>query len=239
MTQIRPEPEYFRVGFFGKGFPLFVRVSIFIFVVVVEITSIAVLYELFQNKQFVYRGLEYERIGAFTQRLQTEFASAQLYSKNSPPDDSVINSNEQYCQISTVRPISDINHLKNATNVVPDKIAKFYEVNDITNFQHDRPIHKGTVDKNNEFKSLYIERTFIEISEPLPNILRWFEIKRQIVRELPPVEVACETMENTLKELEYLINQYKLDSNRNLNPFTMRLKGTIDANVQGKFNRSN
>lgn len=29
LTQIRPEPEYFRVGFFGKGFPLFVRVSFF------------------------------------------------------------------------------------------------------------------------------------------------------------------------------------------------------------------
>jgi dedicator of cytokinesis protein 3 len=27
MTQLRPEPEYFRVGFFGRGFPLFVRVS--------------------------------------------------------------------------------------------------------------------------------------------------------------------------------------------------------------------
>jgi hypothetical protein len=28
LTQIRAEPEYFRVGFFGKGFPLFVRVSL-------------------------------------------------------------------------------------------------------------------------------------------------------------------------------------------------------------------
>lgn len=26
LTQIRPEPEYFRVGFYGMGFPLFVRV---------------------------------------------------------------------------------------------------------------------------------------------------------------------------------------------------------------------
>lgn len=177
--------------------------------------------------------MEYERIGAFTQRLQTEFASAQLYTKNSPPDVAIMNSNEQYCQISTVRPISDKNHLKNATNVVPDKIARYYEVNDVIKFQHDRPIHKGTVDKKNEFKSLWIERTFIEISDALPNILRWFEIKRQSVRELPPVEVACETMENTLKELEDLMNQYKLDNKRNLNPFTMRLKGTIDANVQG------
>lgn len=144
-----------------------------------------------------------------------------------------MNSNEQYCQISTVRPISDKNHLKNATNVVPDKIARYYEVNDVIKFQHDRPTHKGSVDKNNEFKSLWIERTFIEIVEPLPNILRWFEIKRQSIRELPPVEVACETMANTLKELEDLMNQYKLDNKRNLNPFTMRLKGTIDANVQG------
>lgn len=144
-----------------------------------------------------------------------------------------MNSNEQYCQISTVRPISDKNLLKNATNVVPDKIARYYEVNDVIKFQHDRPIHKGTVDKNNEFKSLWIERTFIECVEPLPNILRWFETKRQTVRELPPVEVACETMSNTLKELEDLMNQYKLDNKRNLNPFTMRLKGTIDANVQG------
>lgn len=26
LAQLRPEPEYFRVGFYGKGCPLFVRV---------------------------------------------------------------------------------------------------------------------------------------------------------------------------------------------------------------------
>jgi dedicator of cytokinesis protein 3 len=32
LTQLRPEPEYFRVGFYGLSFPLFVRVRhIFIF----------------------------------------------------------------------------------------------------------------------------------------------------------------------------------------------------------------
>lgn len=93
-----------------------------------------------QNKQFVYRGLEYERIGAFTQRLQTQFSSAQLYTKNSPPDISIMNSNEQWCQISTVRPVTDKNQLKNATNVVPEKISRFYDVNDVIRFQHDRPV---------------------------------------------------------------------------------------------------
>lgn len=28
LTQLRPEPEYFRVGFYGLSFPLFVRVRI-------------------------------------------------------------------------------------------------------------------------------------------------------------------------------------------------------------------
>jgi len=30
LTQLRPEPEYFRVGFYGLSFPLFVRVIMII-----------------------------------------------------------------------------------------------------------------------------------------------------------------------------------------------------------------
>ncbi|XP_037943777.1 dedicator of cytokinesis protein 3-like [Teleopsis dalmanni] len=99
LTQLRPEPEYFRVGFYGLGFPLFVR-----------------------NKQFVYRGLEYERIGAFTQRLQTEFPTAQILSNNNPPDNSILTASEQYIQISNVRPLGDAQALKTAMVPVPEKI---------------------------------------------------------------------------------------------------------------------
>ena len=48
-----------------------------------------------QNKVFVYRGVEYERIGSFTQRLQTEYPSAQILTKNTPPDDSIVNGFDQ------------------------------------------------------------------------------------------------------------------------------------------------
>lgn len=83
---------------------------------------------IFQNKQFVYRGLEYERIGTFTQRLQTEFPQAQILTKNSPPDKSILSAPEQYIQISNVRPIGDPKALKSAMVPVPEKIARFYEV---------------------------------------------------------------------------------------------------------------
>uniref|UniRef100_A0A6P4FAD5 Dedicator of cytokinesis protein 3 isoform X1 n=1 Tax=Drosophila rhopaloa TaxID=1041015 RepID=A0A6P4FAD5_DRORH len=214
LTQLRPEPEYFRVGFYGMGLPLFVR-----------------------NKQFVYRGLEYERIGAFTQRLQMEFPSAQILGNNSPPDIAILNAPDQYIQISNVRPVGDAQALKSAMVPVPEKIARFYEVNDVTRFIYDRPMYKGTVDKDNEFKSLWIERTILEIASPLPGILRWYEVKQKTMQELTPVEYACEIISNAGKELSELTVQYKRDPKRNINPFSMRLQGTIDANVMGGISK--
>uniref|UniRef100_A0A182NGG6 DOCKER domain-containing protein n=1 Tax=Anopheles dirus TaxID=7168 RepID=A0A182NGG6_9DIPT len=215
LTQLRPEPEYFRVGYYGTGFPSFVR-----------------------NKQFIYRGLEYERIGAFIQRLQTEFPTALILDKKQyPPDSSILNSPEQRFHVVNVRPIADPYHLKSAKVTVPEKISKYYEVNDVTRFQYDRPVHKGTVDKDNEFKSLWIVRTIYETAQPLPGILRWFEVSRTSEHELTPVEFACETIANVNKELSDLIVQYRLDPKRNLNPFTMRLQGSVDANVNGGFSK--
>lgn len=46
MTELRPEPEYFRVAFYGRGFPAFL-----------------------QNKVFVYRGKGFERLPEFQSRI--------------------------------------------------------------------------------------------------------------------------------------------------------------------------
>lgn len=190
-----------------------------------------------KNKQFIYRGLEYERIIAFTQRLQTEFSQAQILTKNTPPDTSIFTEPGQFIQISNVRPIQDQPLFKSSMVPVPEKIARFYHVNDVTRFQHDRPVYKGQVDKDNEFKSLWIERTIMDIEEPLPGILRWFEVVNRSLTELTPVEFACETMENVQKELWDLIVQYRTDPSRNINPFSMRLQGIIDANVMGGISK--
>uniref|UniRef100_A0A1Y1KZG9 C2 DOCK-type domain-containing protein n=1 Tax=Photinus pyralis TaxID=7054 RepID=A0A1Y1KZG9_PHOPY len=213
LTQLRPEPEYFRVGFYGLSFPLFVR-----------------------NKQFIYRGLEYERIGAFTQRLQTEFPSAHILTKNTPPDDTIINSEGQFIQISNVKPIPEPNPIVLASDI-PEKISRFYHYNDVRRFQCDRPVNKGIVDKDNEIKTLWIERTILEIESLLPGILRCFEVVTRHTEEIAPVQYACETMESVEKEVRHLIVVYTAEPKRNLNPFTMRLQGIIDANVQGGISK--
>ena len=58
LTTFRPHPEYFKVSFFGGSYPLFVR-----------------------NKEFIYRGLDFEKISDFTQRLCAEFPEANLVTK--------------------------------------------------------------------------------------------------------------------------------------------------------------
>ncbi|CAH0728920.1 unnamed protein product, partial [Brenthis ino] len=207
LEQLRPEPEYFRVGFYGKGCPLFVR-----------------------NKQFVYRGQDYERIGAFTQRLQSEYVSAHILMRNTPPDDSIIAADGQYIQICNVKPVAS---RRTWPGGAPDQVKRFYACNDVDTFLCDRPLHKPPIDKENEFKSLWIERTTLVTETTLPGILRWSEVISRSVEEIPPVEFACETMEATERELRSLISQYTADPTQNINPFSMRLQGTIDANVQG------
>ncbi|XP_051163357.1 dedicator of cytokinesis protein 3 isoform X2 [Leptopilina boulardi] len=210
LTQLRPEPEYFRVGFYGLSFPLFVR-----------------------NKLFIYRGLEYERIGAFTQRLQTEFPSAQILMKNSPPDESILTSEGQYIQICNVKPIPEEGSLGSGAIDVPDRVIAFYLVNDVRKFTFDRPMHRGQVDRENEFKSLWIERTTLTTEAKLPGILPWFEVIDKRSELLAPVQYACETMQSVERELRRLIVQYTAEPKKNINPFSMRLQGIIDANVMG------
>lgn len=106
-----------------------------------------------QNKQFIYRGLEYERIGQFTERIQVEFPHAQILTSNAPPNPGLFTENAQYVQISPVRPIPDQPRFKNAMFPVPKEIARFYQSNDVERFQHDRPVHKGQKDRENEFKT--------------------------------------------------------------------------------------
>ena len=143
LTQLRPEPEYFRVGYYGQGFPLFLR-----------------------NRVFVHRGLEYERIGAFTQRLQHEFPGAHIMTKNTPPGDAILSSEGQHIQICNVKPVAEEHgRIFDAGLNLHEKIRSYYRVNDVRRFQLDRPVHKGKVDRDNEFKSLWIERTWISTEQ--------------------------------------------------------------------------
>ncbi|KAF3705033.1 Dedicator of cytokinesis protein 4 [Channa argus] len=120
---------------------------------------------------------------------------------------------------------------------VPDNIKSFYKFNHIWRFRYDRPFHKGTKDKENEFKSLWVERTTLTLVQSLPGISRWFEVEKRELVEVSPLENAIEVIENKNLQLRTLITQCQSRQMQNINPLTMCLNGVIDAAVNGGLAR--
>uniref|UniRef100_A0A6I8PCA1 Dedicator of cytokinesis protein 4 n=1 Tax=Ornithorhynchus anatinus TaxID=9258 RepID=A0A6I8PCA1_ORNAN len=213
MDQQRLEPEFFRVGFYGKKFPFFLR-----------------------NKEFVCRGHDYERLEAFQQRMLTEFPHAITMQHVNQPDETIFQAEAQYLQIYAVTPIPESQEVLQREGI-PDNIKSFYKVNHIWRFRYDRPFHKGTKDKENEFKSLWVERTSLILVQSLPGISRWFEVEKREVVEMSPLENAIEVLENKNQQLKTLISQCQTRQMQNINPLTMCLNGVVDAAVNGGVSR--
>ncbi|XP_053487199.1 dedicator of cytokinesis protein 4 [Ictalurus furcatus] len=213
MNQQRLEPEFFRIGFYGKKFPFFLR-----------------------NKEFVCRGNDYERLEAFQQRMLSEFPHAIAMQHANQPDQTILQAEAQYLQIYAVTPVPENQDVLQRDGV-PSNIKSFYKVNHIWRFRYDRPFHKGTKDKENEFKSLWVERTTLSLAQSLPGISRWFEVEKRELVEMSPLENASEVIENKTLQLRTLIAQCQTRQMQNINPLTMCLNGVIDAAVNGGLTR--
>ncbi|MBZ3881009.1 Dedicator of cytokinesis protein 3 [Sciurus carolinensis] len=214
MEQQRLEPEFFRVGFYGRKFPFFLR-----------------------NKEYVCRGHDYERLEAFQQRMLSEFPQAVAMQHPNHPDDAILQCDAQYLQIYAVTPIPEYVDVLQMDRV-PDRVKSFYRVNNVRKFRYDRPFHKGPKDKDNEFKSLWIERTTLTLTHSLPGISRWFEVERRELVEVSPLENAIQVVENKNQELRALISQYQHKQvHGNINLLSMCLNGVIDAAVNGGIAR--
>ncbi|KAL4631173.1 dedicator of cytokinesis protein 2 [Arapaima gigas] len=211
MKILRPKPDYFAVGYYGSGYPPFLR-----------------------NKVFIHRGKEYERREDFQSELMSQFPSAVRLNITTMPGPEIRNSPGQYIQCFTVQPVLEIPpRLKNKP--VPDQIINFYKSNYVQRFHYSRPVRKGSVDPNNEFASMWIERTTFYTAYKLPGILRWFEAVSMTHTTISPLENAIETMETTNEKILTMINQYQGDDSLPINPLSMLLNGIVDPAVMGGF----
>lgn len=91
MHAMRPQPEYFAVGYYGLGFPSFLRVR--------ERRRLGTppSYPLTakcppQNKMFIHRGKEYEWLEDFSLKLLSRFPNAVKMTSTAPPGDAISNS---------------------------------------------------------------------------------------------------------------------------------------------------
>uniref|UniRef100_A0A8C0ZH81 Dedicator of cytokinesis 1 n=1 Tax=Cyanistes caeruleus TaxID=156563 RepID=A0A8C0ZH81_CYACU len=207
---IRPKPDYFAVGYYGQGFPTFIR-----------------------NKVFIYRGKEYERREDFEARLLTQFPNAEKMKTTSPPGDDIKSSSGQYIQCFTVKPKLDLP--SKFHRPVSEQIVSFYRVNEVQRFEYSRPVRKGEKNPDNEFANMWIERTIYVTAYKLPGILRWFEVKSVFMVEISPLENAIETMQLTNDKINNMVQQHLNDPNLPINPLSMLLNGIVDPAVMGGF----
>jgi len=80
-TEDRFFSNYFRVGFYGAKWHSMIR-----------------------NKQFVYRGIEWEKIGPFCERIVNKYPNSQLLRSNQPPDRDIKFGDILYIQITAIQP---------------------------------------------------------------------------------------------------------------------------------------
>lgn len=217
VTDVRVEPEYFQVTYYGNGFPKF-----------------------FRNKSFIYRGKGYERLVDFTKRLQNQFPVAKLLDKLEAPDESLLEQpNTQLLSIFRVDAVmGDGAKSLFSSTIVDEKIMKYYQMNEINTFVFSRPIIKDKSNVN-EFASMWIERTQFRTSFPLPGILCRAEINEKKTFELNPLQNAIDTMEKVNDKTRSIIIQYLTDTINSLplHILIMHINGIVNSDVQGGISK--
>ncbi|CAI8007599.1 Dedicator of cytokinesis protein 3, partial [Geodia barretti] len=209
VRELRVEPEYFMVGSYGKGFPLFLR-----------------------NKIFIHRGLPYERLASFIKRLTDEYSTAELLKGTKPPEDEIKNSAGMYLQVRSVQAIpEEMKRFEGKT--VPDSVSRYYKANDVSKFRYDRPFHRGEKRKDCEIATLWLERTNYVATKPFPGEMAWFEVASMELVELDPLAIAIETVSSKTVEVRTLTALHMENRSLNINPLSMLLSGLIDAAVGG------
>ncbi|KFB45954.1 AGAP004320-PA-like protein [Anopheles sinensis] len=205
----RYESIYYRVTFFGAGFPEFLR-----------------------NRAFVYRGNEYEDAGSFNMRILSQHPRAELLTTLTPGPE-IQQCEGQFVQIVKVDPVSrDIRFGGKNTQTIAANIVKFYKSNNVSEFQFCRPIRENGVGGDDIAGTSY-ERTIMRTTDPLPGILRWFPVKSTETVMISPIEMAIETVDAKNRAIRELVLEHQNDPRIPVHSLSAVIKGVVDAAING------
>lgn len=153
LKELRHTSEYFRVCFYGLGFP-----------------------RLLQNKTYIFRGKEYERLSEFSSRLLVQHPQSELMHTLEVPGEDITQGTGQYIQINKVEPIMDDVFAKFNDKIIANEIVKYFANNNVQKFKFSRPYRNSNLSDPDDVRNLWLERTVLTTQFPLPGILRWFPV---------------------------------------------------------------
>ncbi len=212
-TEDRLVTEYFRVGFYGRGFGSL------------------------NGTALIFRGALLERLDEFNARMQQQFPAAALLTFTSEVPAETCESDGQHLQIFRVFPsrAEDMEGERVAPDLsVPANMRRFRRYNDVDVFLYERPVKKGK--SGSEIADLWVEQTFFVTDTKLPNIARFATVTSLRVREVSPVELAVKTMADKNTDLEDALATFGGPSRpSDAQPFISLVQGVVDAAVGGGF----
>ncbi|KAG8745339.1 hypothetical protein FRC12_014567 [Ceratobasidium sp. 428] len=214
VTDQRYYSEYFRVAFYGN-FPAALR-----------------------DKQFIYRGYEWEKFGAFCERMLNKHPEATLLRTTSEPPDDVRHGSAQYIQCIAVTPEPD-RTLPVFTNPdVPVTIRTYYEHSSLNQFSFVRRfVPEGHNGRSNDARDIWTEKTVLTTEEMFPTVLRRSCVMDVTVTQYSPVENALQDVRAKTSELAALAHRYtglaKSGAAVSTNALSMALNAVVDAGAGG------
>ncbi|KAH8264463.1 hypothetical protein KR038_008866, partial [Drosophila bunnanda] len=214
IKELRHNSEYFRVCFYGRGFP-----------------------RLLQNRVYIFRGKEYERHSDFCARMLVQHPQAELMQTLEAPGEDITNSDGQYIQVNKVEPIMDQSYNKFNDKIINNEIVKYFAANNVQKFQFSRPFRDSSGGGGNmdDVRNLWLERTELLTRFTLPGILRWFPVIETNTFKISPLERAVEIMKDTNRDIRQLVILHRSDDKLHINPLSMKLSGIVDPAVMGGF----
>ncbi|KAG8997177.1 hypothetical protein FRB93_000463 [Tulasnella sp. JGI-2019a] len=213
MTEQRYYSEYFRVAFYGN-FPAAIR-----------------------DKQFIYRGYEWEKLGAFCERMLNKHPGAQLLKVMGDPPEDVRFSSFQYIQCSSVSPEPDRSLTIFTNPDVPEPVRKYYEHSAINVFSFTKQISRDPDVETVEFKDSWTHKTFYTTEESFPTVLRRSEIIDVQIAQTSPIDNAIQSVETRTRELQMLEMKYSTLAQTgtavSTNPLAAALNNVVDMPEDG------
>lgn len=220
----RSDPEYFRVTFYGLGFP-----------------------KTLQNATMIYRGKPYEKLGDFQNTMLCKYPDAKLLHSLAKPDEALLNDPEsRFLQINACSPVIDLKaRFGNELSKVDEYILNYYRHNECDKFNFSRKIKRpdylkadegrnGVGGPEDNFANIWRERTILT-TNTLPNMLPFFPVYLIETKIVSPIESAIEDLERTNDRLSCMVNRFRADKRQaeDVRLLGQLLLGIVDAAVNG------
>jgi len=194
------------------------------------------------NVSFVYRsgnGKTPETVRDFTDRIKKKYQGAKVV--NSAAHISTFDDeNGPFIQITTLSTSSteelngdEFKWEQSIYKKAPLRMKKYYRENETATFFYTNAVQKKKNKKDNEFRSLWITKTFIVCEDSIPSTRRRVPVISEKIVEYTPFQTAINNLAAKNEEVLKIIERLENDPQKSTNDISMNLNGILDAAVMG------